>query len=86
MIFSLKQNKIIQMSMYFLLDIIITPIKYALDFQLGLQNYACDKNNDYSAITPDGRKDLVKITTLTKLSAILHTIKKCLGTSLFSKT
>ena len=27
-----------------------------------------------------GRKDLVKITTLTNLSAILHTIKKCLGT------
>ena len=29
-----------------------------------------------------GRKDLVKITTLTNLSAILHTIKKCLGTLL----
>ena len=30
---------------------------------------ACDKN-DYSVITPDGWKDLVKITTLTNLSAI----------------
>ena len=29
-----------------------------------------------------GRKDLVKITTLTNLSAILRTIKKCLGTPL----
>ena len=28
------------------------------------------------------RKDLVKITTLTNLSAILRTIKKCLGTPL----
>ena len=32
-----------------------------------------------------GRKDLGKITTLTNLSAILRTIKKCLGTPLLAE-
>ena len=64
--------------MYFLLDIIITPIKYALDFYNTDHFPFSSKNNDYSVIMPDGRKDLVKITTLTKRC----TIKKSLGTPL----